>query len=118
MRSWTGGRLLDLMEACCQLNFAYGSRILAEILALFGQVVFGAVIIGAAVVLPRFIARAIEAGGGEGAVTRIGSPMFIGKLVRCPSAFRRGTPRFERPYLARSSHKRSGRRGVQRARGL
>jgi hypothetical protein len=59
--------VFGLMEAFRQLRFAYGSRIMAEILALFGQVVFGAVIITAGVVIARFVARAIEASGGEGA---------------------------------------------------
>ena len=34
--------IFGLMEAFRQLGFAYGSRIMAEVLALFGQVVFGA----------------------------------------------------------------------------
>jgi Conserved TM helix len=59
--------IFGMMEAFRQLNFTYGSKIMAEILALFGQVVFGAVIITAAVVIARFVAKAIEAGGGEGA---------------------------------------------------
>lgn len=59
--------VFGLMEAFRQLDFAYGSRILAEILGLFGQVVFGAVIIAAAVVIARVIAKTIEASGGQGA---------------------------------------------------
>jgi len=54
--------IFGLMEAFRQLNFTYGSRIMAEVLALFGQVVFGAIIIFAAVVIARLIARAIETG--------------------------------------------------------
>lgn len=59
--------VFGMMEAFRQLNFAYGSRIMAEILSLFGQVVFGAVIIAASVVIARFVSKAIQAGGGEGA---------------------------------------------------
>ena len=58
--------IFGLMEAFRQLNFTYGSKIMAEILALFGQVAFGAVIITAAVVIARFVAQAIEASGGQG----------------------------------------------------
>ncbi len=59
--------IFGLMEAFRQLNFAYGSRIMAEVLALFGQVVFGAVIIAAAVAIARLIANTIKASGGAGA---------------------------------------------------
>ena len=59
--------IFGLMEAFRQLNFDYGSRIMAEILALFGQVVFGAVIIAAAVAIARLIANTIRASGGAGA---------------------------------------------------
>lgn len=59
--------VFGLMEAFRQLNFVYGSRILAEILALFGQVLFGAIIIGAAVLIARLVAQAIRASGGDGA---------------------------------------------------
>ncbi len=65
--------IFGLMEAFRQLNFAYGSRIMAEVLSLFGQVVFGAIIIFAAVVIARLIARAIESNGQEG--TRIAAPV-------------------------------------------
>ena len=57
--------IFGLMEGFRQLNFAYGSRIMAEILALFGQVAFGAIIITAAVVIARFVAAAIETSGGQ-----------------------------------------------------
>lgn len=68
--------IFGLMEAFRQLNFAYGSRIMAEVLKLFGQVVFGAIIIVAAIAIARLVARTIEASGGENAglaasVTRI-----------------------------------------------
>jgi len=65
--------IFGLMEAFRQLNFAYGSRIMAEVLTLFGQVVFGAIIIFAAVVIARLIARAIERNGDQG--TRIAAPV-------------------------------------------
>ncbi|GGB20932.1 hypothetical protein GCM10011380_08130 [Sphingomonas metalli] len=64
--------IFGLMEAFRQLNFAYGSRIMAEVLALFGQVVFGAIIIFAAVVIARLIGRAIASSGQPG--TRIAAP--------------------------------------------
>ena len=59
--------IFGLMEAFRQLNFTYGSRIMAEVLALFGQVVFGAAIIAASVAMAKLIANAIEAGGNTGA---------------------------------------------------
>jgi hypothetical protein len=59
--------IFGLMEAFRQLNFAYGSRIMAEVLTLFGQVVFGAIIIAAAVAIAQLIAKTIKAGGGAGA---------------------------------------------------
>ena len=59
--------IFGLMEAFRQLNFAYGSRIMAEVLTLFGQVVFGAIIIAAAVAIAGLIARTIKATGGAGA---------------------------------------------------
>lgn len=59
--------IFGLMEAFRQLNFAYASRIMAEILALFGQVLFGAIIIAAAVLIAQFVSRAIEASGSQGA---------------------------------------------------
>lgn len=65
--------IFGLMEAFRQLGFAYGSRIMAEILSLFGNVVFGAVIIFAAVLAARLISHAIERSGGEG--TRIAAPV-------------------------------------------
>ena len=59
--------IFGLMEAFRQLNFAYGSRIMAEVLTLFGQVVFGAIIIAAAVAIARLISTTIKASGGAGA---------------------------------------------------
>ena len=59
--------IFGLMEAFRQLDFAYGSRIMAEVLALFGQVVFGAIIIAAAVAIAQAIAKAIRSSGGAGA---------------------------------------------------
>lgn len=59
--------IFGLMEAFRQLNFTYGSRIMAEVLSLFGQVVFGAIIIAAAVAIAGLIARTIKASGGAGA---------------------------------------------------
>lgn len=59
--------LFGLMEAFRQLNFAYGSRMIAEILALLGSVVFGAVIIAAAVAIARMVAAVIRAGSGDSA---------------------------------------------------
>jgi hypothetical protein len=61
------------MEAFRQLNFAYGSQIMAEVLTLFGQVVFGAIIIFASVVIARFVAHAIERNGDRG--TRVAAPV-------------------------------------------
>ncbi|MBB3474997.1 hypothetical protein FHY03_003296 [Sphingomonas sp. BK345] len=59
--------IFGLMEAFRQLDFAYGSRIMAEVLALFGQVVFGAIIIFAAVIIARLVARVIGSQGQSGA---------------------------------------------------
>ncbi len=59
--------IFGMMEAFRQLNFTYGSRILSEVLTLFGQVVFGAVIIAAAVAIARLVAKTIEASGGASA---------------------------------------------------
>lgn len=59
--------IFGLMEAFRQLDFAYGSRIMAEVLALFGQVVFGSIIIFAAVIIARLVARVIEGQGQSGA---------------------------------------------------
>lgn len=59
--------IFGLMEAFRQLNFAYGSKIMAEVLTLFGQVVFGAIIIAAAVAIAQVIAKTIKASGGAGA---------------------------------------------------
>lgn len=65
--------IFGLMEAFRQLDFAYGSRIMAEVLALFGQVVFGAIIIFAAVIIARLVARVIEGQGESG--TRAAAPL-------------------------------------------
>ncbi|KQM20478.1 hypothetical protein ASE73_17000 [Sphingomonas sp. Leaf24] len=59
--------IFGLMEAFRQLSFDYGSQIMAEVLTLFGQVVFGSVIIFAAVVIARLIGHAIERSGDGGA---------------------------------------------------
>ena len=64
--------IFGLMEAFRQLDFAYGSRIMAEVLALFGQVVFGAIIIFAAVIIARLVARVVEGQGESG--TRAAAP--------------------------------------------
>jgi hypothetical protein len=58
--------LFGLMEAFRQLNFAYGSRMMAEILALLGSVIFGAVIIAASVVIAKAVASIVRASGGAG----------------------------------------------------
>ena len=65
--------IFGMMEAFRQLNFAYGSQIMAEILTLLGSVVFGSVIIAAAVIIANFVAKAIEASGGKlaASVTRV-----------------------------------------------
>ncbi len=65
--------IFGLMEAFRQLNFAYGSQIMAEVLTLFGQVVFGAIIIFASVVIARFVAHAIKRNGEQG--TRVAAPV-------------------------------------------
>ncbi|KQU49798.1 hypothetical protein ASG67_11925 [Sphingomonas sp. Leaf339] len=65
--------IFGLMEAFRQLNFAYGSKIMAEVLTLFGQVVFGAIIIFSSVVIARLIARGIERNGDQS--TRIAAPV-------------------------------------------
>jgi Conserved TM helix len=57
--------IFGMMEAFRQLNFAYGSRIMAEILTLLGSVVFGSVIIAAAVGIANFVSKAIEASSGK-----------------------------------------------------
>jgi hypothetical protein len=56
--------VFGLMEAFRQLNFAYGSRMMAEILTLLGSVIFGAVIIAAAVAIAKLVASVIRASGG------------------------------------------------------
>jgi hypothetical protein len=71
--AFTAIMIFGLMEAFRQLDFAYGSRIMAEVLTLFGQVVFGAIIIFAAVIIARLIAHAIERNGDRG--TRVAAPV-------------------------------------------
>ena len=62
--------IFGLMEAFRQLNFTYGSRMMAEILTLLGSVIFGAVIIAAAVAIAKLVATVLRAGGGaSGAMT-------------------------------------------------
>ncbi|MBB5713034.1 mechanosensitive ion channel [Sphingomonas xinjiangensis] len=56
--------IFGLMEAFRQLNFTYGSRMMAEILTLLGSVIFGAVIIAAAVAIAKLVASVIRASGG------------------------------------------------------
>jgi hypothetical protein len=58
--------LFGLMEAFRQLNFAYGSRMMAEILALLGSVIFGAVIIAASVAIAKAVSAVVRASGGTG----------------------------------------------------
>jgi hypothetical protein len=58
--------LFGLMEAFRQLNFAYGSRMMAEILALLGSVIFGAVIIAASVAIAKTVSAVVRASGGAG----------------------------------------------------
>ena len=72
--AFTAIMIFGLMEAFRQLNFAYGSRIMAAVLTLFGQVVFGAIIIFASVVIARLIAHAIERNGDHG--TRVAAPVI------------------------------------------
>ena len=59
--------IFGLMEAFRQLNFAYGSRMMAEILTLLGSVVFGAVIIAAAVAIAKVVSSVVKASGGANA---------------------------------------------------
>ncbi len=56
--------LFGLMEAFRQLNFAYGSKMIAEILSLLGSVIFGSVIIAVAVIISKFVAGTVERSGG------------------------------------------------------
>ena len=58
--------IFGLMEAFRQLNFAYGSRMMAEVLSLLGSVIFGAVIIAAAVAIAKFVSTVVRSGGGTG----------------------------------------------------
>jgi hypothetical protein len=58
--------IFGLMEAFRQLNFAYGSRMMAEILTLLGSVIFGAVIIAAAVAIAKLVSGVVRASGGAG----------------------------------------------------
>ncbi|QQV77940.1 mechanosensitive ion channel [Sphingomonas aliaeris] len=59
--------IFGLMEAFRQLNFAYGSQMMAEILTLLGSVIFGAVIIAAAVAISKLVATVVRASGGANA---------------------------------------------------
>jgi hypothetical protein len=59
--------IFGLMEAFRQLNFAYGSQMMAEILTLLGSVVFGAVIIAAAVAIAKLVSTVIRASGSANA---------------------------------------------------
>jgi hypothetical protein len=59
--------IFGLMEAFRQLNFTYGSEMMAQILSLLGSVIFGAVIITAAVVIAKIVAALIRASGGTAA---------------------------------------------------
>ena len=62
--------LFGLMEAFRQLNFEYGSRMMAEILTLMGSVIFGAVIIAASVAIAKAVSSVVRASGGaSGEVT-------------------------------------------------
>ena len=56
--------IFGLMEAFRQLNFAYGSRMMAEILTLLGSVIFGAVIIAAAIAIAKLVSTVVRASGG------------------------------------------------------
>ena len=59
--------IFGLMEAFRQLNFAYGSRMMAEILTLLGSVIFGAVIIAAAVAIAKLVSTVVRSSGGANA---------------------------------------------------
>jgi hypothetical protein len=59
--------IFGLLEAFRQLNFAYGSRMMAEVLARLGSVIFGAVIIAAAVAIAKLVSTVIRSGGGASA---------------------------------------------------
>ncbi|RDE04152.1 hypothetical protein DVW87_17530 [Sphingomonas aracearum] len=59
--------IFGLMEAFRQLNFAYGSRMMAEILTLLGSVIFGAVIIAAAIAIAKLVSTVVRASGGANA---------------------------------------------------
>jgi len=59
--------IFGLMEAFRQLNFEYGSRMMAEILTLLGSVIFGAVLIAAAVAIAKLVATVVRASAGPGA---------------------------------------------------
>lgn len=63
--------LFGLMEAFRQLNFAYGSRMVAEILTLLGSVIFGSVIIVAAVIISKLVAGVVERSGGGRLVANV-----------------------------------------------
>ena len=59
--------IFGMMEAFRQLNFAYGSQMMAEILTLLGSVIFGAVIIAAAVAIAKLVATVVRASGSANA---------------------------------------------------
>ena len=63
--------LFGLMEAFRQLNFAYGSRMVAEVLTLLGSVVFGSIIILAAVIISKLVAGVVERSGGGRLVANV-----------------------------------------------
>ena len=58
--------MFGLMEAFRQLNFEAGSRMITEILSLFGSVAFGAIIIAAAVAIAGFVSRIVASSTGPG----------------------------------------------------
>ena len=58
--------MFGLMEAFRQLNFEAGSRMITEILSLFGSVAFGAIIIAAAVAIAGFVSKIVASSTGPG----------------------------------------------------
>lgn len=58
--------MFGLIEAFRQLNFEYGSRIIAQILTLLGSVTFGAIIIAASVAIASFVSRIVASSTGPG----------------------------------------------------
>lgn len=57
--------LFGMMEAFRQLQFEYGSRMMAQILSILGSVLFGGIIIAASIIIARFVARAVQASSGS-----------------------------------------------------